>query len=162
MTNQTILERQNVSEATKHTNETAVHTARRESSPLLGLLNTLLSSKMDYQQKAQILQNDYEIPMVQDLTEEVTHMAHILHEIGLQYAEKAYAEGTAYGRTEGIAQGTQTTLTNSIRNLMTALHFSTKQAMDVLQVPEAERPLYEDLLQKQAQELRSEEPNVMK
>ena len=152
------LEKQNVSEATTHTNETAVHTARRESSPLLGLLNTLLSSKMDYQQKAQILQDDYEIPMVQDLTEEVTHMAHILHEIGLQYAEKAYAEGTA----QGIMQGTQTTLTNSIYNLMTTLHFSTKQAMDVLQVPEAERPLYEELLQKQAQELRSEEPNVTK
>ena len=152
------LEKQNVSEATTHTNETAVHTARRESSPLLGLLNTLLSSKMDYQQKAQILQDDYEIPMVQGFTEEVTHMAHILHEIGLQYAEKAYAEGTA----QGIMQGTQTTLTNSIYNLMTTLHFSTKQAMDVLQVPEAERPLYEELLQKQAQELRSEEPNVTK
>ena len=152
------LEKQNVSEATTHTNETAVHTARRESSPLLGLLNTLLSSKMDYQQKAQILQDDYHIPMAQGLTEEVTHMAHILHEIGLQYAEKAYAEGTA----QGIMQGTQTTLTNSIYNLMTTLHFSTKQAMDVLQVPEAERPLYEELLQKQAQELRSEEPNVTK
>ena len=143
---------------------------------------------MDYQQKARILQDDYHIPMAQGLTEEVTHMTHIVDEIGMRYAKKAYAEGTAYGltkgiaqgrtegiaqgRTEGIAQGrtegltegitqgTQTTLTDSIRNLMTALQFSTKQAMDILQVPEADRPLYEELLQKRELELASNESDT--
>ena len=190
------LEKQAESEETRHTNDTAVHTAQPQSSPLLGLLNTLLSSKMDYQQKARILQDDYHIPMAQGLTEEVTHMTHIVDEIGMRYAKKAYAEGTAYGltkgiaqgrtegiaqgrtegiaqgRTEGIAQGrtegltegitqgTQTTLTDSIRNLMTALQFSTKQAMDILQVPEADRPLYEELLQKRELELASNESDT--
>ena len=190
------LEKQAESEETRHTNDTAVHTAQPQSSPLLGLLNTLLSSKMDYQQKARILQDDYHIPMAQGLTEEVTHMTHIVDEIGMRYAKKAYAEGTAYGltkgiaqgrtegiaqgrtegiaqgRTEGIAQGrtegltegitqgTQMTLTDSIRNLMTALQFSTKQAMDILQVPEADRPLYEELLQKRELELASNESDT--
>ena len=123
-------------------------------------------------------------------------MTHIVDEIGMRYAKKAYAEGTAYGltkgiaqgrtegiaqgrtegiaqgRTEGIAQGrtegltegitqgTQMTLTDSIRNLMTALQFSTKQAMDILQVPEADRPLYEELLQKRELELASNESDT--
>ena len=111
-------------------------------------------------------------------------MTHIVDEIGMRYAKKAYAEGTAYGltkgiaqgrtegiaqgrtegiaqgRTEGITQGTQTTLTDSIRNLMTALQFSTKQAMDILQVPEADRPLYEELLQKRELELASNESDT--
>lgn len=55
------------------------------------------------------------------------------------------AEGRAEGRVEGRAEG----LLTSIRNLMVNTGWPMERAMDVLGIPDTERPKYADLLKKQ-------------
>ena len=51
---------------------------------------------------------------------------------------KALAEGRAEGHTEGIVQATL----SSIRNLMTKMHMTATEAMDILEVPASEQEKY--------------------
>ncbi len=55
--------------------------------------------------------------------------------------EKGVAEGMAKGMTNGILA--------SIKNLVKNMGVSVEQAMSVLEIPEAERQKYMDLLERQ-------------
>ena len=59
--------------------------------------------------------------------------------------QKGCAEGRAEGRAEGMANG----ILASIKNLVKNMGVSVEQAMSVLEIPEAERQKYMDLLERQ-------------
>ena len=56
-------------------------------------------------------------------------------------------EGIKEGRKEGIKEGAQQDRAASLRSLMSKLKVSAEEAMDLLEVPAAERPMYRELLQ---------------
>ena len=56
-------------------------------------------------------------------------------------------EGIKEGRKEGIKEGAQQDRAASLRSLITKLKVSAEQAMDLLEVPADERPIYRELLQ---------------
>ena len=59
--------------------------------------------------------------------------------------EKGIAKGIAKGMTEGMTNG----ILASIKNLVKNMGISVGQAMTVLEIPEAERQNYRELLQRQ-------------
>ncbi len=59
------------------------------------------------------------------------------------------AKGMAQGMTEGMAKGMTNGILASIKNLVKNMGISVEQAMTVLEIPEAERPNYRELLQRQ-------------
>ena len=56
-------------------------------------------------------------------------------------------EGIKEGRKEGIKSGAQKERAANLQHLVAQLKISAEQAMDLLQVPAAERPMYQELLQ---------------
>ena len=100
---------------------------------VLKLLDVLLSPTAGEVKKRQVLQQEFEIPMTETLEEEVRLMCNL-------------SQGVRnLGRAEGRAEG----LLTSIRNLMVNTGWPMERAMDVLGVPDTERPKYADLLKKQ-------------
>jgi len=62
---------------------------------------------------------------------------------------KGMMEGMAKGITEGMAKGMTNGILASIKNLVKNMGVSVEQAMSVLEIPEAERQKYMDLLERQ-------------
>ena len=104
---------------------------------VLKLLNVLLSSEAGVAEKRQILQDDFDIPMTETLETEVQAMCNLSQGV----EERGRIKGRAEGRAEGILA--------SIRNLMANTGWPLEKAMEILGLPEADRPKYADLLQKQ-------------
>ena len=100
---------------------------------VLKLLDVLLSPKAGEAKKRQVLQDEFDIPMTETLEAEVHQMCNL-------------SEGVRdLGRSEGRAEG----FLASIRGLMANTGWPLEKAMEILGVPEADRPKYADLLQKQ-------------
>lgn len=96
---------------------------------VLRMLDVLLGSEMSEAEKRRILENEYEIPMTQSIEQEVSVMCNL---------------------SKGVADRAQTkSLMTSIKNLMKKLQLSAEQAMDILDVPEADRQKYQELLERQ-------------
>ena len=92
---------------------------------ILKLLEALFSSERDPEEKKQILQQDYNIPMTKKLEGEVAEMCNL---------------------SEGIEQrGIQKGRMESIQNLMKNLKLSMEQAMTALGIPETEWETYRKL-----------------
>lgn len=99
---------------------------------VLKLLDVLLSPKAGEAKKRQVLQDEFDIPMTETLEAEVHQMCNL-------------SEGVRdLGRSEGRAEG----FLASIRGLMANTGWPLEKAMEILGVPEADRPKYADLLQK--------------
>jgi hypothetical protein len=98
---------------------------------VLRMLDVLLSSETSEAEKRNILQDDYDIQMTQTMEREVSVMCNL---------SKGVEE-------KGIAKG----ILSSIKNLVKNLDVSVEQAMSVLEIPEAERQKYMDLLERQQQ-----------
>ena len=75
--------------------------------------------------------------MTQTMEREVSVMCNLSKGV----REKGVAEGMAKGMTNGILA--------SIKNLVKNMGVSVEQAMSVLEIPEAERQKYMDLLERQ-------------
>jgi len=56
--------------------------------------------------------------------------------------------GMSEGRMEGRKEGRKEDRVASLRSLIAKLKVSAEQAMDLLDVPTAERPMYRELLQR--------------
>lgn len=95
---------------------------------ILKLLDVLLSSEKEAEEKKKILQEEFQIRMTKTLEKEVSLMCNL---------SKGVEE-------KGIKEG----ILSSIRNLMESMEWSAEQAMSALKVPETERPLYVDLLKR--------------
>ena len=96
---------------------------------VLRMLDVLLSNETSEAEKRKILQDDYDIQMTQTMEREVSVMCNL---------SKGVMEK---GMTNGIL--------TSIKNLVKNMGVSVEQAMSVLEIPEAERQKYMDLLEKQ-------------
>ena len=96
---------------------------------VLRMLDVLLSNETSEAEKRKILQDDYGIQMTQTMEQEVSVMCNLSKGV------------EAKGMTNGILA--------SIKNLVKNLGMSVEQAMSVLEVPEAERQNYRDLLERQ-------------
>ena len=81
------------------------------------------------------MQDDYDIQMTQTMDREVSVMCNLSKGV----REQGVAEGMAMGMTNGIL--------SAIKNLVKNMGVSVEQAMSVLEIPEAERQKYMDLLQ---------------
>ena len=96
---------------------------------VLRMLDVLLSNETSEAEKRKILQDDYGIQMTQTMEQEVSVMCNLSKGV------------EAKGMTNGILA--------SIKNLVKNLGMSVEQAMSVLEVPEAERQKYMDLLEQE-------------
>ena len=116
---------------------------------VLRMLDVLLGSETSEMEKRKILQDDYNIQMTLAMKREVTVMCNLSKGV----EEKGIAKGMAKGMTEGMAKGMTEGMTNgilaSIKNLVKNMGISVEQAMTVLEIPEAERQNYRELLQRQ-------------
>lgn len=106
-------------------------------SGILKLLEVLLSPERGAEEKKQILQQDYNIPMTKKLEGEVTEMCNL--------SEGIEQRGIKKGRAEGRLEGQLETRQESIQNLMKNLKFSMEQAMTALGIPETEWETYRKL-----------------
>ena len=104
---------------------------------ILRMLDVLLSHETSEAEKRKILQDDYDIQMTQTMEREVSVMCNL--------SKGVREKGCAEGRAEGMANG----ILASIKNLVKNMGVSVEQAMSVLEVPEAERQKYMDLLERQ-------------
>ena len=96
---------------------------------VLRMLDVLLSHETSEAEKRKILQDDYDIQMTQAMEREVSIMCNL---------SKGVEE-------KGVAKG----ILSSIKSLIKNMDVSVEQAMSVLDIPEAERQKYIDLLEKQ-------------
>ena len=105
---------------------------------VLRMLDVLLSNETSEAEKRKILQEDYGIQMTQTMEQEVSVMCNLSKGV----EEKGMAKGIAKGMAKGMTNG----ILASIKNLVKNLGMSVEQAMSVLEIPEAERQNYRDLL----------------
>lgn len=93
---------------------------------ILKLLDVLLSSEKQPEEKKQILQDDFGIKMTKTLESEVQDLCNLSKGV----EEKGIAIGIELEREAGTLR--------SIKNLMDTLKLTAEQAMAALKVPEAE------------------------
>lgn len=108
---------------------------------LVNLLSVLLSRRIDSGEKLRVL-HEYTIDITDDLETEVTRMLTTVEEILLEGWNKGIAEGREEGRTRALADG--------VTNLMRATGLSLEKAMELLGIPEPDRPACIDLVEKRA------------
>lgn len=104
---------------------------------VLRLLSVLLMPKIGDAEKKRILQEEFAIPMTEDLERSIDQMCNL--------SEGVMAKGRAEGRKEGRAEATVTL----IRNLMDSASISIEKAMSMLKISEEDREKYIELLEKQ-------------
>lgn len=100
---------------------------------ILKLLDVLLSSEVRYTEKQRILRQEFDLAMTQTMETEVQNMCNL--------SEGVWERGMEKGMEKGVGE--------SIRSLMKNMGWPIEQAMTALNVPEADRPKYKELLQKQ-------------
>ena len=120
---------------------------------VLKLLNVLLSTKTNVQEKKQILEEDFQIQMTQKLESEVSVMCNLSKGVMEQALEEGLAKGIAEGLArgieeglakgmakgieEGLAKGIEEERKNSIISVMKNMKLSLEEAMSVLNIPKA-------------------------
>jgi len=119
----------------------------------LKMLDVLLSNKMDYTVKEQILETEYDLPMTEEMKKEALQMCNLGQGIAEENLRKGIKQGLEQGmkkgREEGREEGSINTFINNLRSLMKSMKWSIDQAMTALDVPESDRPKYRELLGQQ-------------
>lgn len=115
---------------------------------VLKLLGTLLTSDATVEQKKQILQDEFHIPMTQTMEKEVSFMGRSLYEAAVERrvrreASQSYQKGMELGINQGYENG----VLASIHNLMESMNWTAEEAMTALRVPDTARPAYRSHLQ---------------
>ena len=93
-------------------------------SGVLKLLDVLLSSEKDPEEKCRILENEFGIEMTKNLESEVSELCNL---------------------SQGIVNQT---IVDAIRNLTETLKLTVEQAMIALKIPESDCPKYRAMLDK--------------
>ena len=101
---------------------------------IIQLLSTLFSTRLSVVQKKEILGTVFHIPMTREIEEEVTEMCNLGEAIEQMGIEK--------GMEKGMKQGHESSLLQSIKNLMDSMKWSAQQAMDALKIPKDEQEKY--------------------
>ena len=105
---------------------------------ILKLLDVLLSSDKEAEEKKKILQEDFDIAMTKTLESEVSAMCNL--------SKGVEERGIAIGLERGMERGLEAATLNAIRNLMETLKLTAEQAMEALKVPEEEKVKYAGML----------------
>ena len=105
---------------------------------ILKLLDVLLSSEKEAEEKKKILQEDFDIAMTKTLESEVSAMCNL--------SKGVEERGIAIGLERGMERGLEAATLNAIRNLMETLKLTAEQAMEALKVPEEEKVKYAGML----------------
>ena len=112
-------------------------------SDIIRLLSTLLSTRESVEKRKQVLSEEFNIPMTRDIEQEVNEMCNLglaVEMSGVQQGlQRGIQQGLQQGLQRGIQQGAQQTSIKNIRSLMRTLALSAKQAMEALEIPEAEQ-----------------------
>lgn len=101
---------------------------------ILKLLDVLLSSEKEVEEKKKILQEDFDIRMTKALESEVSIMCNL--------SKGIEESGIKKGIKEGIKEG----VLSSIKNLMESMGWPVEQAMEALKVPKSEQQQYANML----------------
>ena len=88
---------------------------------------------------------DFDLAMTHEMEMEVQGGCNLSKGIWERGMEKGLEKGMEKGRAEGAFQS----MAASIQNLVNNMGWSIEQAMTALNDPEADRPKYKELLQKQ-------------
>ena len=107
-----------------------------DSRGILRLLNVLLLSKMEYSQKINVFENEFDMTITEELGKEVSEMCNI--------SKGVLEEGIEIG----IEQGAEKERLSSIRSIMETMQLTAEQAMDALKIPVKDRKRYLELLKK--------------
>lgn len=99
---------------------------------ILKLLDVLLSSEKDPEEKKKILHHDFDIRMTKTLESEVQVMCNL---------SKGIEE-------KGMEKGMEKGILVSIQNLMDSMGWTAEKAMKALKIPETERTMYADYIRK--------------
>lgn len=100
---------------------------------ILKLLGVLLSTEMDISDKRRVIEQEFEIPMTEQMEGLVLDMCNL---------SKGVWE-------DGIAQGMERDRVRSIKSLMKTTKWTIEQAMNALEVPENEQTKYKELVEQQ-------------
>ena len=119
---------------------------------LMKLIATLLINDKRLDERKNILQNDYGIPM--NTNEELIGMSNFeeyfidKYNEGIEKGiEKGRKEGILEGRQEGILEGRQEGILEMIRNFMKSTGNSVQDTFEMFKIPETDRSNYLKLLQ---------------
>ena len=113
-----------------------------EEASLLRMLDVLLSNDRKAEEKIAILSEEFAIAMSEPMEEEVAQMCNLSQGI----VEK--------GLAEGLAKGIFDANMGSIRAMVSELHLTAEQAMNVLKIPQNERERYKAALDAQVRKPR--------
>ena len=119
------------------------------------MLEVLLSSERKAEEKIKILGEEYAIRMSEPEEKEVARMCNLSQGLvekgmaeGLEKGlEQGLEKGLEQGLEKGLEQGAFQAMLSSVKNLMANVGMSAAQAMDVLEIPAAERDRYFSALQ---------------
>lgn len=103
---------------------------------LLEMLNVLFSSELSASFKKEKLSHDYGILMTKEIDEEVENVCNL--------SEGVFNDGV----NKGIQKGIQETYVKAIIDLTSSLKITIENAMELLKIPQEERPIYLDIVQK--------------
>ena len=112
-----------------------------ECTDILRLLSALLSSQTDAVQTKRIMQDEFGIPMTEEMERTVTEMCNLSEGVENRGIEKGMAKGMAKGEAKGVL--------DSLHNLMDSMNWTIEQAMSALKISDEERQKYQELLSKQ-------------
>ena len=113
---------------------------REDYNNVIGLFSSLFSSQMADEEKINVLTEKYGFAVSEELERRLNTMCNLsmgVEEIGIQK-----------GFQKGIQEGVQEGIFISVVKLMDNLGFTMEQAMNALEIPEDDKPEYEELLKK--------------
>mgnify|MGYP005772488631 CR=1 FL=1 len=128
--------------------------AQERQTDVLRMVDVLLSSECKAEEKKQILEEEFAIQMSERVEEEVAQMCNLsqgIVEKGIaqgmergiaQGMERGMAQGMEKGMAQGMEKGAFSATLDSLRRLIANAGMSAEQAMNVLEIPAAERPRY--------------------
>ena len=109
---------------------------------IIKLLGVLLSEKLSAEEKKQVLQNEFNIPMTETIEKEVSEMFNFSQAIVEESEARGREIGEKLGEARGLKAGIEQTSLSAIRSLMQTMKLTAQEAMQALCIPEADREGY--------------------
>ncbi|MCH5185366.1 MAG: hypothetical protein J1F64_04485, partial [Oscillospiraceae bacterium] len=130
----------------------------KEAEGVLKMLEVLFSTRIEQKEKSNILNDEFNIPMTEELEKEVSDMCNLSQGIrdwgrveGMALGiEKGRAEGINLGRAEGRTEGIEMNCISNIKQLMKNLNFTAEQAMTAIGLSEKDRIYYMSVINKES------------
>ncbi len=102
---------------------------------IIRLLSALLSKNKSAEERKKIMNDEFSIPMTEEITKEVDVMCNL----GYAIETEAYNKGQRKGERKGERKGKINNQLENIRTVMKKMNSTAKEAMDFLDIPEKDR-----------------------